>query len=632
YGDAVTESAETQLLHFKESLSKELQPYPRLKKAPVVQVETSQAMQYFRNDDIKTWRESGFEEFTSVISEVINDLGYQFSLLNLRRTVDEVQLLNQILINSFKEKAEKEESLKDQTAYLNELQKICSAIQEDRDRITGVWGNRLLYYPVFRKYKSELSRIYNDIYDFNPSQDRDFIAKVHDLGERAQRLKDSFLNSLDRAKSRYSVRFRELGLDVRRQDLQKIDRTSFFLPNVQKKSRLEKLAEPDHAVHFSGLSLWNDNGTDGEDKYFDQTRYYEDLKESLKNFFEPLLKHLQWWEQTVNYTFIEPLQKKIQTLKEDEETILAGIEIDESSFEELSNISTELEAAANSVAGLCGIDPLKHRVDKYAGYAQKAELQKHGAVDSNLFADIYKRISENQFHGYYLSCLSELSVSKDKQILIITQGYSSTVNFLRRLLRLDNDQLALLSEIKPPFCINVQDSIPELYNIEIKGDLQNSLSFYILGNDIESYDAAEVYDLFEKSDIIQVMIEDLHRVGSAATDLTERNIFLTAMNRYCKKLLMTYPKAAYFQGERLHILVNEAVAEINSIFSITSLQWFIYENFEVRYSQFNRLTSEAGYKIDPESFIKEWKKRLIPLDAPFDETLLRKQVKELTNG
>ncbi|MBF0556351.1 MAG: hypothetical protein HQK96_17680 [Nitrospirae bacterium] len=139
--------------------------------------------------------------------------------------------------------------------------------------------------------------------------------------------------------------------------------------------------------------------------------------------------------------------------------------------------------------------------------------------------------------------------------------------------------------------------------------------------------------IFDKVDIIQVMIEDMHRVGSALTDLVERNLFFDQLLVHKDKLLLTNPAAAYFQKDRLHILVAEAIAEIDKVFysdSAGRVKWFIYENFEIRYNYFNLLSNRIiSGGIQPEDCLKEWKATGIPLDEPFSEATLLEQFEEL---
>jgi hypothetical protein len=121
------------------------------------------------------------------------------------------------------------------------------------------------------------------------------------------------------------------------------------------------------------------------------------------------------------------------------------------------------------------------------------------------------------------------------------------------------------------------------------------------------------------------MVDDLHRVGSALTDIVERNLFFNLIDTHKDKLLLTYPGAAHFQKERLHIMFKEALAEVNKMFLHGETHWFIYENFEIRYNYFNEYALRIQENLDVDRYIREWKFRGIPLDEPFNEHILREQ-------
>ena len=133
-------------------------------------------------------------------------------------------------------------------------------------------------------------------------------------------------------------------------------------------------------------------------------------------------------------------------------------------------------------------------------------------------------------------------------------------------MRLNNDMFELLRTSEPPFALNAGRSLAQMKNIRIKGELQNEVSFFVLANDNKSLEAAQKNNLFVKANIVQVIMDDLHRVGSALRDMVERLLFFSLIRQHGKKLLLTYPAAAHFQKERLHMLVTEAMAEVDKVF------------------------------------------------------------------
>jgi hypothetical protein len=125
---------------------------------------------------------------------------------------------------------------------------------------------------------------------------------------------------------------------------------------------------------------------------------------------------------------------------------------------------------------------------------------------------------------------------------------------------------------------------------------------------------------------VQVIIDDLHRVGSALKDMVERLLFFELIQKHNDKLLFSYPAAAYFQEDKLHMLVTEAISEVNKVFEIDASHWFVHENYEARYGCFSRLAQKITQKeIMVGGAIKEWKSLGIPLDKPFSEETLKEQ-------
>ena len=127
---------------------------------------------------------------------------------------------------------------------------------------------------------------------------------------------------------------------------------------------------------------------------------------------------------------------------------------------------------------------------------------------------------------------------------------------------------------------------------------------------------------------MQVIVDDLHRVGSAIRDMVERFKFFQLIHEHRKKLLLTYPAAAHFQKNKLHMLVSEVMVEVDKVFRPERVHWFVYENFETRYGYFSQLALKMNQKkLKVDDMLNEWKRMGLPLDAPFSEDVLIDQFK-----
>jgi predicted GTPase len=626
YGEDSTESVADLLEKYKNEFAKSIRPYSKLKNSPIVQVETTHALKYFKNKDLNAWKESGLDEFIHVTKSITKQLQDEYTQKNLRKTVDEINALNQLIKNTVQEESEKEGSIEERSKHLINLKDRYDRIALDKKTIVSKWKEKLNYTAIHNKYKLALSRIYGNRYDFNPLHDKEFITQAQAISKKTQVIKNECLNALDSAKERYREYFNELDIDVRRTDIQNITKGTFFLPNVQKKRVSDALGT---AKGSPKLPFWKQKNEITKE-YIDKNKFIDDLGTSLKYFFEPLINHLEWWNNTVTYSFIEPLQKKISSFEDDMTNIQKGASYDDTQYRDLTAISDDMEAVLEDISYLCNLDISKRKTNRYIRSSTGVFTGKERADYKNIIVQLGNRLFEGMFHDYYLKCLSEMSDNPQKTVAILGDNNESMINFLRRIMRLDSHSVRPLQETETPFAINIRNKSSGIKDIDLKGEFHDRIAFYALSNDKKSYDAAKKGKLFEKADVIQVMINDLHRVGSAANDITERNLFFELMNQHREKLLFTYPRAAHFQEERLHTMVDEAVAEINSLFAPDRIRWLIYENFEIRYSYFNDLALKILYNdLQPDDCIKEWKTIGIPLDDPFNEITLLEQFEEL---
>lgn len=637
-GNGLTISVNEQLDSYKEDFAKTIEAYPKLKDAPIVQVETTIAKDYLKDKNLTAWQESGLDEFEHAVKHVTGQLRTTNTLRNLRMAVVGTTALSGLIKSIVKAEREKEGFLEEKTKYLEKARRDLREVIRDRDEVLFKAFEKINPTVLFKQYSAELSEVFTQRYDYNPIHDKEFIAKAHAIGERIKGIKAEVLESLDAAKDRYREFFRELQLDVKRADIQNVIQKEFSLPNAQKKRVAEALSQaedPTKLGSLKGPQKIKDEYKGITDEYIDKHKYIEDIGKSLTLYFEPLDNHLQWWEKTINASYIEPLQRKIDGFEDDIRTINEGLSYQESQYEKLVAISNDLDKWSGEITDAYSSENiLEYKGPIYKG-AQKAISAWIKSDNTSLLLQLGTRLFQNMFQLYYSKCLKAISVKPQKNIVIIGNEYGSLIKFIRLLLRLSPEKHAQLLEGKTPLSINLQARDTGIRNIDITDEAGDSgHSFYLLGNDSRSFDSARANKLLEKADVIQIMVDDLHRVASALSDLVERNLFYKMVEQQKDKVVFAYPSAAHFQKERLNILFSEAMAEVNKVFgssvplysSSDRTHWFIYENFEIRYNYFN----EFAEKIMHENFktdkcIRDWKFQGIPLDEPFTEKILREQ-------
>ena len=614
FGEETTTSVEEQLVGHREKLEKAISPYSNLKDSPIVQVETTQAMEYFKTKDKNAWRQSGLDELIYVVSETTNQIREEFKLIGLRRLVDETLSINQLLQNMLKEESDKADALVSQTAFLGEIENCREEIIADMDVLLSELNAKLDFEAMYNKHTKEFSELYTTRYNFNPINDEKFITKAQSIDDDIKQLKNEFLDAIDVAKKRYTRMLTELGMEVRRVDYQNVSKHTFFLPNVQKKRVADALGKTKY------------DPTDITDEYIDKNKYVKDLEGSLRSFIDPLAKHLEWWSNAMNLSFVTPLVNKIAAITDDIANIEKGTIYDGAQEEAMTTISSGIESAVRHVLPVFDKGAVGRKIKAYSRYIGKFETVKIG--DRNIFLQLSNRLFENLFHSHYLQCVNEISSKDKKTILLVSPHLESEVHFLRRLMRFDQRTLNLLMESELPYSVNALRKLSKIRNFQLSGELQGKVSFCVLANDDRSFKIAQEHKLFEKADVVQVIVDDLHRVGSAIRDMVERFKFFKLIYEHRKKLLLTYPAAAHFKKNNLHMLVSEVMVEVDKVFRPQRVHWFIYENFETRYGYFSRLALKMNQKkLKVDDMLNEWKLMGLPLDDPFSEDVLIDQFK-----
>ena len=610
FDEGITTSVEEQLVAYREKFQKAISQYSNLKDAPIVQVETTRAMAYFKTKDKDAWRHSGLDELIYIVSETTDQIREELELIELRRLVDESLSIHQLIQNMLKEEDDNRSAASEsQKAYSIEIEDCRAEIMEDMAALLPALNGKLNVKATYNKYKEALSALYTERYNFNTMNDDKFMAMTKWIDDDIKQLKSEFLNAIDSAKIRYTQMLKELGMDVRRIDYQNVGKHAFYLPNVQKKGLADALGLKGHEQ------------ADITEKFIDKNKFVKDLEGSLRFFIDPLTQHLDWWTNSMNLSIVTPLKQKIAAITDDIANIEKGTIYNDAQKDALTAVSSGIEKAVRDVIRIFDRGAAGRKIKAYSRYIGGLESAK--IDDRNIFLQLSNRLFENLFHSYYLECINEISSKDLKCIVLVSPQLESGVHFLRRLMRLDQSSATLLLETEPPYSVNVAHKLPGLQNLRMKGELHGNVSFFVLANDDASFKIAQKTKLFEKADVVQVMLDDLHRVGSAIRDMVERGYFFRLIYAHRKKLLLTYPAAAYFQQKKLHMLVSEVMVEVHKVFRAERMHWFIYENFEVRYCYFSRLAEEMNRKKRKvDDMLNEWKRMGLPLDDPFSESIL----------
>ncbi|MEO5357456.1 MAG: dynamin family protein [Nitrospirae bacterium YQR-1] len=625
YGDGKVDDIWQQTEKSRQDLEIGLQSYSKLKNSPIVQVETTSALEYFATNDDSLWKDSGFDDLLDAIRKTVDAVKREFVLNKLRRLISEISVLNNLIKDTLNN-----EDTSERSKYIETMKNYCNEIISEEEFFVSKWSKMLDYKQVYNNYRAVLEKTYSRRYDYNPAHDEEFIEKSKELFRRTLKIKDTFLTAMDEIRVKYREYFDTLGLEVRRTDIQKTLRTEMSLPEISKKSVSYDDAGAVSGSRFNFLrSVFSKDKDRTLYEYIDKTKYYEDLKDSLKAFFDPLLNHLHWWNNLVTYTFMEPLQTKIGSFEKDNLSLEQSRGYAQYNKHNLISISEEIKNITSKTLNYIDSDVVPQLIIE-RNLKPMPQLSTKKLTGTSLFTVVYNNIKDAMFLNYYLKTVSQISQKLgDIVILLVGHEHKLMIDFIARLYRLSNDEMQQLEEMVPPFGINTAD----MKFRYITFDKLKGLSFYVFLNNNRSLIKEQKERIFDRADVVQVIVEDLHRVGSAISDMVERHLFYRQIYDSKHKLLLTYPKAAYFQKDRLHIMFNEAIEEVNKVFLPDSVKWFFYENYEIRYNYFNDIAAAAiKEKILAEESVRRWKSYGIPMDANFSEKILKTQFEAVTDG
>lgn len=224
----------------------------------------------------------------------------------------------------------------------------------------------------------------------------------------------------------------------------------------------------------SKIGFWKDKKEAAAAEFIDKDKFIRDLKMSLAAFFEPLSSHLDWWSNTITYSFIEPLQKKAAALADDIARAKRGVAVDEAQYNALVAIIAELEDVLGDVSYLYNVDPSQRKTVRFNRFTSRI-IEKDAADSRNIFLQLGSRLFESLFHTCYRDSIG--GIASPKTVALIGQDYETQIDFTRRLLRLSAEQVSMLHKMERPFSINLPNSPGAIRNVEAAGSLAGCYLF-----------------------------------------------------------------------------------------------------------------------------------------------------------
>ncbi len=150
YGDGTVVSVESQLQRFKEDFRDSLQPYSKIKDAPIVQIETTEVFNFIKDRDEQVWRQSGLWEFLETLRHVKEEIISDYTFKKLRRLHDEAGSLKVLIDNTLN--SNRSSHQRNSIEYLNHLKEHYEKIKTDADNTLREWLKATDYSALFATF------------------------------------------------------------------------------------------------------------------------------------------------------------------------------------------------------------------------------------------------------------------------------------------------------------------------------------------------------------------------------------------------------------------------------------------------------------------------------------------------
>ena len=600
---------------------------------PVIPISAKLALRHFYDRDSAEWRASNFEPLLRRMTSFRERLLHNGIALRARRAAALLRRTLEDLDSALRDTGggESLSTVLRQSARIRELRDAQRWVSAEISSVRNEWKRELAPEPIIGRFLREAETI----------------RTPKALRERCLRWDGEWAELLRRMTERMDRAGAFCNEMLARHELSPVSRPDPIpgfrteLPDLDRYIRHQS-SEVRTRGWFQGLSFWP-----GSRRVVLQTVNRELLKREWRQLLterlEVLDAHLNWWENRMRETVCDPLYEELareETALEDTKRSRAERELSRSAFREAAASLRAVERRLlRLIDGLEGSMPAEdegpHGLPPPSG--PEEESVPGGGSEENFFSPFLHAFAEQAIQTRFLD-LPALRASR-RLVLLGLRRHDS----LRLLSRLAHDA-ALTDVPRTPegreigegewiFCGRVPPALPHAL-LRTPSSALDNLDLLIAPSDTFRGDSMRAIDwggLF--GEWLPVVHLDIARVDSGLSDLA-RSPYASALAGVSHWIAASAHGALF--DTRLPDLVLDVPDRMAAFTRLRGfrgrMDWFVYENYDPRYTDFIALGRQIGADSsdgDLETLIDLWSESGLNFSPPLTEPRLRLALREI---
>ena len=597
---------------------------PFISKSSIIPVSSKLALAHFYDRESSGWRASNFaplikqlEIFQANLSQYRTESRGRRALTLLSRTALDLELA---LGSVSTEKVEAEGTLRLQK--IRELRDAQRWVNAEVSAVRNEWRRQLDSEKHYRQLALDLDAIHTvkGIKNHYEQWGRDWMGLNARMMERMDRSRTSCRDTLHK----YGI--------IPRDRTQDVPEMKGELPVFYRYVRHET-REIQVRGWFEDLQFWPRYKTFFRQDV-DREKMLEAAKEILSERLRLLNEHLSWWENKMRQDYCEPLYEELareEVALADIRRAITDISVSRSALRQAQKGIKEAERGiGNMIFSLsvpddneAHLEDLLFKTEELQGDPQLLEEEEQG-----IFAPLLAAFHEQNIQTRFL----ELdAVRQNRRIVLLGLRRHDSLGLLSRLahdtfltesLSQDGKEIDERDWI---FCGTTPPAVPHL-NVAVPDTLLRELEVLIAPGDTfcSSTDVPEVdwHDLF--AEWLPVVHLDIARIDSGLSDLA-RAPYGKAL-AYVDHMVIASGNGALFNS-RLSDLLTDVPQRVKDFTRLhdykADVNWFVYENYDARYTDFLMWGQDSTSGSNDESLIDRWITNGHDFKPPFSEHRLR---------
>ncbi len=359
------------------------------------------------------------------------------------------------------------------------------------------------------------------------------------------------------------------------------------------------------------------------------------MEDYLAALLPPLADHLNWWIDFVSQVYVEPLRQEFEAEKralEEARQSVAESKEERQRLEllrarlgdtqaEISKLLKNIHALLDWKSERAGLIPTPPSAAKIKSRIAQAAMPLHSLI---------ARFQELSFQRFFLDAFDrqeQIKTGKRRHILLLGPNRDENI----RLLSLLGHELAM--------CDRLQDAPADMWvacgptegldlgfntrAITPPATILQDMTILIAPDD-ERLEPLDWHKLLAQFDTVGVAL-NMKRIASGISDL-DRAPYTGDLLRQAGKAVITCANGGLF-ADKLEDILVDVVESLNAYCETIDVptidRYFIHENYDVRYTHFQRLGSDILERnAAPQEIRKSWRNLGLSLSDPFTDDAL----------